>query len=110
MTDIPTITVQQLEEALASSYAPLLLDVREPSEIAQSAIPGILPIPLAELPGRLEQLDSTDAEQLIAVICRSGGRSARATAFLLSNGFNAANVQGGMLAYVAEVDPTLPTP
>ncbi|MEM7658511.1 MAG: rhodanese-like domain-containing protein [Bacteroidota bacterium] len=42
----------------------------------------------------------------VVMICRSGGRSGRATAFLKQQGFaNARNLQGGMLAWKAEINP-----
>lgn len=104
---IPVLTVQQLAEALASENPPQLLDVREDAEIAQSSLPGIIHIPLMQLPDRLDELDH---EQPVAVICRSGARSGHATALLIHEGFTAANVQGGMMAYRAEIDPELPQP
>lgn len=93
---VPTITVAQLAEVLGTENAPLLLDVREAAELAADSLPGIVHIPLAELPFRHTELPSG---QSIAVICRSGVRSAHATAFLISEGYQAANVEGGMLAY-----------
>ncbi|RYG61377.1 MAG: rhodanese-like domain-containing protein [Alphaproteobacteria bacterium] len=99
------MTVQQLAEALASPEPPQLLDVREDAEVAQSALQNIIHIPLIHLP---DNLDKLDPEIPIAVICRLGGRSAHATALLIQEGFTAANVAGGMVAWVAEVDPSLP--
>ena len=109
--NIPTITVQQLHEALFSPNAPQVLDVREDSEIATVALPNITHIPLGQLAEALATGTSKlNTAQPVAVICKSGGRSAMATAMLLQEGFTAANVQGGMLAWVSQVDPSLPTP
>lgn len=106
---VPTINVQQLSEALTSLEAPQLLDVREPSEITASHLPNILQIPLGQLAHQLaEGTTGINPTQPVAVICRSGGRSATATMLLLQEGFIAANVAGGMLAYRAEIDPALP--
>ncbi len=105
MQGVPAITVQQLAEALASPEPPQLLDVREAAEIAQSALPDIIHIPLMELPDNLHRLNP---EVPIAVICHSGGRSAHATAFLLQEGFTAANVAGGMVAWMEEMAPFHP--
>lgn len=104
---VPTITVHQLAEALASPEPPQLLDVREAAEVAQSALPDIIHIPLMQLPDNLHLLRP---ETPVAIICRSGGRSAHATAFLLQEGFTAANVSGGMLAWVEHIDSTQPQP
>jgi rhodanese-related sulfurtransferase len=55
-------------------------------------------IPLAELPSRLGELPDSD-DGTLAVVCRMGGRSARAVAWLVQQGFDVANVDGGMLAW-----------
>lgn len=107
MQSVPTITVQQLAEALASPEPPQLLDVRETAEILQSSLANIIHIPLMQLP---DNLDKLDPEVPIAVICRSGARSANATAMLIQEGYTAANVAGGMIAWVSEIDPSQPQP
>jgi rhodanese-related sulfurtransferase len=84
----------------------VLLDVREPDEIATAAIPWATTIPMGEIPTRLGELPSGKP---IAVMCHGGGRSARVTAFLNQNGFpDAANVAGGIDAWSIEVDPSVP--
>ncbi len=69
--------------------APFLLDVREPWEYSGPRgrhAPGAVLVPLGELPSRLGDLpQQKDAEML--VICRSGQRSARATLFLIEQGY-----------------------
>ncbi len=85
-----------MAEALESERAPLVLDVREDNEIAADSLPDILHIPLAELQLRVEEIPTG---QPVAVICRSGGRSAHATAFLITEGYEAVNVEGGMIAF-----------
>lgn len=110
MEPVPTITVQQLA-ALLENPSPnlLVLDVREPAEVAHSALTGphVIHIPLGQLPTLAHTLPAGAA---IAVLCRSGGRSAKATAWLRTQGFQATNVQGGLTAWQQQVDPTLPTP
>ncbi len=96
LSQVPTITAAQLAEALESERAPLVLDVREDNEIAADSLPDILHIPLAELQLRVEEIPTG---QPVAVICRSGGRSAHATAFLITEGYEAVNVEGGMIAF-----------
>jgi rhodanese-related sulfurtransferase len=114
MEPVPTITVQQLA-ALLENPSPnlLVLDVREPAEVAHSALTGphVIHIPLGQLPTQLAtQAHTLPAGAAIAVLCRSGGRSAKATAWLRTQGFQATNVQGGLLAWQQQIDPTLPTP
>ena len=74
-----------------------ILDVREDYEWEAGHVDGALHIPLDSLPDRLDDLDP---DQDLAVICRSGGRSARATQWLESHGYSAVNVTGGMGAWL----------
>ena len=85
----------------------LLLDVREPGEIATASISWAVTIPMREVPQRLAELPR---DKPIAVLCHGGGRSGRITAFLNANGFpNAVNVAGGIDAWSATIDPSVPT-
>ena len=82
-----------------------VIDVREPWEIAIASLPGTLNIPLNELPQRLEQLDP---KADTVMICKSGGRSRHAAAYLLSHGFErVANLTGGIDAWTRDIDPNL---
>ena len=101
------ITPPQLADWLqdAARPAPVLLDVREPSEFAYCAIPGSLPMPMASVPARMQELDP-DAE--IVVICHHGGRSMQVALFLERNGFSKVhNLMGGMDAWAQQIDPTV---
>jgi NADPH-dependent 2,4-dienoyl-CoA reductase/sulfur reductase-like enzyme/rhodanese-related sulfurtransferase len=73
----------------------LLLDVRQPAELAVERVPGAVHIPLHELRSRLAELPH---DREILVICRSGQRAYYATRILLQNGFDARSLSGGMLA------------
>ena len=73
----------------------ILLDVRNPQEIAVEAVPGAVNIPLPQLRARLSELP---ADREILVICRSAQRAYFATRILLQNGFKARNISGGMLS------------
>lgn len=73
------------------------VDVREPDEVATGTLPGTTNIPLGLLPERLGELDR---DRRVVVLCRSGGRSARAAEFLAQSGFtDVINLEGGMLAW-----------
>ena len=72
-----------------------VLDVREPDEWAVGHIPGALHVPLSDVPFRLDALPESE----VVVVCRNGGRSARAAAWLNRNGFDAVNLDGGMAAW-----------
>jgi rhodanese-related sulfurtransferase len=85
----------------------LLLDVREAWELEIAALPGALHIPMAEVPGRVQELDRT---RDIVVMCRSGGRSLSVARFLEAQGYaSVANLTGGVLAWARDVDPALAT-
>lgn len=74
----------------------VLLDVREPDEYTAGHAPGALHIPMGAIPERAPELP--DDARLI-VVCRSGGRSARVTAYLRQEGLDAVNLDGGMRAW-----------
>ncbi|NKK52271.1 CoA-disulfide reductase [Rhizobium leguminosarum bv. viciae] len=73
----------------------LLLDVREPMELAVENVPDAVNIPLGELRGRLGELPR---DRDIHVVCRSGQRAYYATRLLLQHDFRARTLSGGMLS------------
>ncbi|MGB7650211.1 MAG: rhodanese-like domain-containing protein [Gallionella sp.] len=77
----------------------LLLDVREASEYAEVHAPNVTLIPLGELSARLNEI-APFKDKPIAVMCRSGKRSAKAVALLEAAGYSqVSNVSGGMNAW-----------
>ena len=76
----------------------LLLDVREPDEWRAGHAPGARHVPLGNLK---HSLGSMPRDRRIVVTCRSGGRSARATALLTHTGYQAVNLTGGMRAWAS---------
>ncbi|MFI5456736.1 MAG: molybdopterin-synthase adenylyltransferase MoeB [Isosphaerales bacterium] len=101
------ITPLELKALLEEGQCPLILDVRNPEEIAICRILGSTVIPLPELPNRLGELKSTAS---IVVHCKSGARSAQAIKLLQAAGFShLKNLKGGILGWIKEVDPSLPT-
>src|SRR5262245_59665662 len=97
---VPSVSVVELPVALPDGVT--LLDVREADEWAAGHAPEALHIPMSELAGRLGELP---AEESLYVVCRSGGRSARVTAYLNANGWDASNVDGGMRSWHAAGRP-----
>lgn len=94
---IPSITVEELQQKLQQPNSIKLIDVREPSEYETAHIEGSQLIPLGELISRIKELPSN---QEIALLCRSGGRSAQALLWLQEAGFSKLyNVEGGILAW-----------
>ncbi len=84
----------------------VVIDVREQNEWDAGHAPEAVHIPLGELPQRLDELPDTDAGP-VAVVCRSGARSARAVAWLEQQGFDVANLEGGMKSWAAAGKPVV---
>jgi adenylyltransferase/sulfurtransferase len=101
-----SITPQELKDRLDRGERPMILDVRNPEEIAICRIAGSTVIPLPELPARLGELDRSVP---MVVHCKSGVRSAKAIKLLEAEGFTGlTNLSGGILAWIKDVDPSLP--
>jgi rhodanese-related sulfurtransferase len=92
--EVPTVTIEGVPYPLPEGL--VVLDVREPHEWAEGHIAGAIHMPLGDLMERRGELDP-DSQTL--VVCHIGGRSARATAYLVSNGHKAVNLDGGMAAW-----------
>jgi adenylyltransferase/sulfurtransferase len=104
---VDEIAPKELKALLDRGQAPFILDVRNPEEIAICRINGSTVIPLPELPDRLGELGSATS---IVVHCKSGVRSAKAITLLHAAGFaGLKNLKGGILGWINEVDPSLPT-
>jgi len=101
---IPTVTVEDLKALRDERKPHLLLDVRQPDEYETCRIEGSVLIPLAELPNRVAELPK---DKTIVVHCHHGGRSARAVGFLNQQGFQAANLEGGIDAWSERIDPAV---
>ncbi len=101
------ITPEELKRRLDAGERPVILDVRNPDEYAICQLPGSTLLPLGELPKRWRELDP---HRETVVHCKMGGRGAQAVAFLRQQGFqNVRNLAGGILAWAAQVDPSLRT-
>lgn len=84
---------------------PLLLDVREPWEVALCRIDGSRSLPMGELISRWPDLDP---EAPTVVICHHGMRSLQVVLFLARSGFSRPiNLRGGVAAWADEVDPSM---
>ncbi|RLV48037.1 rhodanese-like domain-containing protein [Nocardioides mangrovicus] len=97
---IPTVAITGVPDPLPEGL--VVLDVREPVEWQAGHIEGAMHIPLAEVAERSAEVP-TDTQVL--VVCKIGGRSARATAFLAQSGVDVVNLDGGMLEWEAAGRP-----
>ena len=103
---IPAIDVETLATWRRDGRPHALVDVREPWERDISHVEGGLAMPMGEVPDRMGELP---ADVTLVVMCRSGGRSARVTAYLRDRGMDAVNLAGGINAWASRVDPDMPT-
>ena len=92
---IQEISVDELATRLDAGA--VLVDVREPHEIAEVRVPGVHAIPLGQLVGRMGEIPEASE---VYVICRSGHRSAKACEQLIAAGRPAVNIAGGTIAWV----------
>lgn len=94
------ISTKDVQKYLEQGQSLNLIDVREVDEVEAGHIPGTIHIPLGLLEFRMNELSKNEP---YIIVCRSGARSGRATQFLESQGFDVANMVGGMLAWEGEV-------
>jgi len=74
-----------------------LIDVREPEELAEVRTEAAVPMPMSTLQEHLADLPDGP----LYIMCRSGARSARVTQFLEQQGYDATNLDGGILEWEA---------
>ncbi|GAA1068869.1 hypothetical protein GCM10009665_73900 [Kitasatospora nipponensis] len=86
---IPTATAQ------AVPADAVLLDVREQDEWDAGHVEGALHIPIGQFTARIEEVPDAP----LYVLCRVGGRSAQVVQYLVGQGREAFNVDGGMFAW-----------
>ncbi len=123
-TEMETIDVKTLSQRLSSGEDLLVLDVRDPHEWEIAALDGTLRIPKGDiqtaknavLAGRKLREETVLADipldREIIVHCRSGKRSADVINMLHEIGYDGAkmrNLEGGILAWARDIDPTLPS-
>ncbi|MBT2394737.1 rhodanese-like domain-containing protein [Streptomyces sp. ISL-100] len=78
----------------------LVMDVREDNEWAAGHVEGALHIPMSDFVSRFGELtEAVEDGRRVHVMCRVGGRSAQVTQYLVQQGVDAVNVDGGMLAW-----------
>jgi sulfur-carrier protein adenylyltransferase/sulfurtransferase len=104
-----TITAADLKTMLDGGENIFLVDVREPNEYEIVSIPGATLIPKGEFMSGAA-LERLPQDKRIVLHCKSGARSAECLAVVQNAGFSdAVHVGGGVLAWVSQVDPALPT-
>ena len=98
---------REFAEAMGQSQV-FLLDVREPQEWEICHIEGATLIPSGQLAERLSEIDGSSKR--ILVYCRNGSRSLDAIRLLYDSGYTSVrHLKGGILAWIEEIDPSLPS-
>ncbi|HKI77565.1 MAG TPA: rhodanese-like domain-containing protein [Ignavibacteriaceae bacterium] len=95
-----TVNMSDFKKELKSNNSLVVLDIRMPDELSGplGKIDGAINIPLQELESRLNELEKYKGNRIF-VISKSGIPSKLATEMLISHGYRAVNVLGGMMAY-----------
>lgn len=100
---------QVADWAKTQAQRPVLLDVREGWEVQTASVQpdglDLVHMPMQTIPARLDELDKT---RPVACLCHHGGRSMQVAAFLQQHGYQVVNVAGGIHAWSAQVDPSIP--
>jgi len=113
MRESPAIEISATDAAAILRRTPpsdalLLLDCRTHEEHATARIAGSLLIPMQELPERLAEIEAW-RNQPVVVHCHHGVRSLRVATWLRDKGFaQVQSMQGGIDAWSADVDPSVP--
>jgi len=99
-------TCQEVKARLDKGEDLVLVDVREPAEVAYCHIAGSVHIPMNDIPRRVAEIDK--ARETV-ILCHVGGRSMQVALFLRARGYdNVYNLAGGIDAWSRTVDPAVP--
>jgi len=106
---VPAVSARELEQRRSRGDRFQLIDVRESTEWDIVRIEGARHIPKDRLL-RGDDVDSLPKDQPLIVHCKVGGRSRQVVKALQARGFtNVLNLDGGILAWIRDVEPSLPT-
>ncbi|RMD72354.1 MAG: molybdopterin-synthase adenylyltransferase MoeB [Cyanobacteria bacterium J149] len=111
--DLPEMTVTELKTLLDSSADDyVLIDVRNPNEYQIAKIPHAVLVPLPDIEdgdGVAKVKELLQGKNRLIAHCKLGGRSAKALQILKEYGIEGINIKGGIAAWSAEVDPSVPS-
>jgi adenylyltransferase/sulfurtransferase len=100
------ITPTELKNRLDAGEKIVLLDIREPHELAICTLVNTAHIPMGDLMERLSELEKYRSQDIV-VYCRSGRRSDSCAEFLRDQGYAGLNLTGGILAWSDEIDSSI---
>jgi adenylyltransferase/sulfurtransferase len=100
------IDAREAHRRRSEGWRPFVLDVRGAAEAAIVSIPGTdALVPHTEVAARLAEIPR---DREVLVYCKLGGRSSQAAQVLAESGYRVSNLEGGVIAWVRDVDPSLP--
>ncbi|WP_419803871.1 rhodanese-like domain-containing protein [Terriglobus sp.] len=101
------LSVAELAALRRDEKSPVVVDVREPWEIATASLPGTVNMPMGDVPARAHQ--ELDPEAAVVVMCHHGARSLSVTNWLRQQGFDKAqSLAGGIDQWSLEIDGSVP--
>lgn len=101
MSEIQTISTDELKKKLDAGEELHLVDVREDEEIEMGKIKQAEHIRMGDVP---ENLDKLNKDKEYIIICRSGRRSENVCHYLQDQGYKVRNMVGGMLEWEGETE------
>lgn len=101
------VTPRMVREMMADR-AVYLVDCRTRAEAATARIEGAVLIPLDELAGAAERIESESGDLPVVVHCHMGGRSMKAALYLRSRGIEAKSMAGGIDVWSVDIDSRVP--
>ncbi|CAN5509900.1 MAG: rhodanese-like domain-containing protein [Pyrinomonadaceae bacterium] len=104
---IEEISAANLKKRMDAGDSIQLIDVRQPDEFGFAKIEGAKLVPLGEVLKRIDEIDET---RETVILCKAGGRSAKAIELMKQAGFTGElkNLKGGITAWSNDVDPKVP--
>jgi len=100
---------QEVQQRIDAGEPLIMIDVREPEEVAITRIEGAALIPMRSIPASVQQLEAKAGEATLIVFCHHGVRSLNVVHWLREQGVPACqSMAGGIDAWSALVDPSVP--
>jgi glyoxylase-like metal-dependent hydrolase (beta-lactamase superfamily II)/rhodanese-related sulfurtransferase len=101
------ILPNELEHLLSADPSTVMLDVREPFELAAfGAIPGVVNVPGREIIARIEEFENHRSKAVV-VVCQRGNRSYEVAHYLTKVGFtNVYNLKTGTTGWIQSGHPS----
>ncbi|MBV8828396.1 MAG: sulfurtransferase [Acidobacteriaceae bacterium] len=103
------IEPRQAEKMLKDEGKAVIIDVREPEEVAQARMQAAKVIPMGSIPAALGELEGLADDSTLLVLCHHGVRSLQVAAWLRERGIeDCYSIAGGIDRWSCEIDPQIP--